>query len=140
MKILFSTVLILVSTTIMAASKVEVKNVIIRLPPPGSTTTAVFMDIINNDKAERTLEKVSGPISDDFELHEMAMADGRMTMRNVPKIPLKKGEHTVLKPGGLHIMVFNLKRLLKENEAVDLKLDLDHGEQISTKGIVKKEL
>ncbi len=132
--------LVSLSTTSFAASQIEIKNAVIRLPPPGSTTTAMFMDIMNNDKVERTLEKVSGAISDDIELHEMAMTEGRMTMRNVPKILLKKGEHTLLKPGGLHIMIFNLKRPLKENEAIDMKMDFDRQEHVTIKAIVKKDL
>jgi len=140
MKNILITLLISFSAATMAASKIEIKNATIRLPPPGSNTTAMFMTIANNDNVDRALEKISGPISDDFELHEMAMENGKMSMRNVPKIALKKAETTTLKPGGLHVMIFNLKRPLQENEAVEVKLELDHQEKLSIKAIVKKDL
>lgn len=132
--------ILILSTTNISAAEIELKKAVIRLPPPGSTTTAMFIDISNKGTKDRTLIKARGAVSDDFELHEMAMAGGKMSMRNTDKILLQKGSVTSLKPGGLHIMIFNLKRPLKEKEAVDITLEFDGQEKIQTKAIVTKDL
>lgn len=136
---LFALCLMLV-TSVFAAEKIEVKNAFVRLPPPGSMTAVLFMDLINHDQTDRTLEKITGSISDDIELHEMASANGQMMMRNVKNIALKKGAVTTLKSGGLHVMLFQIKKPLKENESLDFTLILDRGEKIPAKAIVKKEI
>jgi copper(I)-binding protein len=141
MKSFFATILFFsMTSSLLAASGIEINNAYLRLPPPGTTTAALFFDLSNNEKSDRSILKVSGAISDDFEMHEMAMDGGKMSMRKVEKITLKKNSTTSLKPGGFHIMVFNLKRPLKDNEALEIKLELDHQEKISIKAIVKKDL
>lgn len=139
-KTFFASAALLLLSISASAADIELKQAIIRLPPPGSTTTAMFGEIANKGTKERALLKASGPISDDFELHEMAMVGGKMSMRNVGTIALKKGAVTSLKPGGLHIMIFNLKRPLIEKEAVEITLVLDGQERIQTKAIVTKDI
>lgn len=140
MKSIFLLAALTLSTAATEASDIELKKAIIRLPPPGSTTTAMFVEITNKGKRDRTLEKASGSISDDIELHEMSMTGGKMSMRNTAKIILKKDTVTSLKPGGLHIMIFNLKRPLKEKEAIEVILELDGQEKLQTKAIVEKDI
>lgn len=137
MKLPIIALIFLFSTLVFAKTSVEVKNAFIRFPPPGSTTTAMFGDFINNGNSDRKIIKASGAISDDFEMHEMAMDNGKMVMRNVETILLPKKSTTALKPGGLHVMIFNLKRSLKENETVDVQLNLENNEKVQIKAIVK---
>lgn len=135
----FIAALSLFSSIAFAKASVEVKNSYIRLPPPGSTTSAMFGEFINNEKSDRKIIKVTGAtISDDFELHEMNMDNGKMSMRKVESITLPKQAKAILRPGGLHIMIFNLKRALKENEAIDLEFTFDNQEKLQTKITVKK--
>jgi copper(I)-binding protein len=61
------------------------------------------------------------------EFHIHAMDGSVMTMRQLDSIDLKAGETATLKPGGLHIMLIDLKRPLKEGESFPLTLTLDGG-------------
>lgn len=138
MKSLIAIIFFTFSLCSFAKSSLEIKNAYVRFPPPGSTTSAMFFDVINNDNIDHKILKVSGPaLSDYFELHEMNMSEGKMTMRKVDAILLKKKSTTSLKPGGLHIMIFNLKKPLKDNETVELTIEMDNKEKISTKAVVK---
>ncbi|MEX0922602.1 MAG: copper chaperone PCu(A)C [Rhodovibrionaceae bacterium] len=51
------------------------------------------------------------------EIHTHEMVDGVMKMRPVAGIAVEPGSPAVLKPGGLHIMLFDLKAPLVEGES-----------------------
>ena len=49
----------------------------------------------------------------------MAMSDGVMKMRHLPKgLEIKPGETVELKPGGYHIMFMDLREGLKQGQTV----------------------
>jgi copper(I)-binding protein len=50
-----------------------------------------------------------------------------MKMRAVPKIDLPAGKEVKLEPGGLHVMLIDLKQPLKVGEKVPLTLVFDAG-------------
>ena len=56
------------------------------------------------------------------EMHEMAMDGSVMRMRQVDAIDLPAGQAVELKPGGLHIMLMDLKAPLKAGDTVPLTL------------------
>ena len=58
------------------------------------------------------------------ELHEMAMDGQTMRMRRVESIALPAGKMVNLASGGYHVMLFDLKRQLKEGESVALSLQV----------------
>ena len=61
------------------------------------------------------------------ELHFMRMEDGVMRMRSLPSVELPAGETVQFKPGGLHVMLFELKQPLKAGEELDLVLIVEDG-------------
>jgi copper(I)-binding protein len=138
MKILISTIFMSFSFCSFAKTNFEIKNAYVRFPPPGSTTTALYLDFVNNDEVDHKVSNVSGTISDDFELHEMNMDNGKMTMRKLESILVKKKTTMSLKSGGFHVMIFNLKRPLKINEKVEINFLLENKAKIQIKAIVQK--
>lgn len=118
---------------------IEIKNATLRLPPPGNTTTAMFAEIINTSEEDAQLLSITGDFAKNFELHEMDMSNGHMSMRKVEKILIKKKEMTALRSGGLHIMIFNLKKDLKENEQLEINLHFNNKLTLKTNAIVKKQ-
>jgi copper(I)-binding protein len=52
--------------------------------------------------------------------------DGVMQMTPVDTMPLAAGEEIEFKPGGLHIMLVNLKRDLNTGEAITITLHFEH--------------
>lgn len=133
------TLLLFASSVTFAKTSIEVQNAYIKLPPPGSSTAAMFGDFKNNENQDRKLIKITeSSLSDDFELHEMSMDNGKMSMRKIENIALPKKKTTALRPGGLHIMIFNLKRPLLEKEIINLEGILDNQEKIQIKAQVLK--
>ncbi len=80
---------------------------------------SVFMRISNTGNAadELTAVRTSIPKSSGM-LHDVQ--DGKMVM--LDKIPIPANSVTVLRPGSLHIMLFNMPRDLKQGDSITLYL------------------
>lgn len=136
--IIFFSIFSFITFNSFALEKVEISDAIIRIPPPGLNVTAMFMTIKNKTDGDLKIENVEGDLAGLFELHNMEMSGGMMKMRKVDAIELKKQSSTVLKHGGLHIMIFNLKKELIENQNYEMVLTLSDRSKIKIQAIAKK--
>ncbi len=125
MKIILLFAALIWSTLSFSSSQLEISDPMIKMPPPGLTVSAIFLKIINNSQKDLKLIKVSGDFAAQFELHTMEMKDNMMKMRQVESIMVKKGATVELKSGGLHIMVFDIKKPLVLGKKYNLKLFFD---------------
>jgi periplasmic copper chaperone A len=90
-----------------------------RATPPSAKVAGGFLTITNNGKTEDRLVSASFVGSATTEVHEMAHANGVMTMRELPNgIVIKPGEKIELRPGGFHLMFMNLKGDLKQDDKI----------------------
>lgn len=99
----------------------------VRALPPGAPNTAAFLSLTNDGSADLALVAVETTVAKRAELHTHQMVDGMAQMRQVEKIALPVGQTVVLAPGGLHIMLFDLTRELKEGDKVELTLIYSDG-------------
>ena len=72
-------------------------------------------------------------------LHTHLMKNGVMKMRPVKAIEVAPGEPTVLKPGGLHIMLKGLKAPLAEGANFPLTLTFENAGSIEIQVKVQKQ-
>lgn len=110
-----------------AADNVSVENPYVRLAPPSAPTTGAFMVIRNNGDKDIKVLKAENPASRLTELHTHLNEGGVMKMRPVPAIEIKAKGEAVLQPGGLHVMLIDLKAPLKEGDVVPITLGFDDG-------------
>ena len=96
-----------------------------RATPPGARVAGVFLTIENTGRQPDRLLRVSSPVAGVAELHEMKMDAGMMKMRAVQSLEVKPGESLVLKPGGYHVMLTELKQPLKTGDSFPLTLTFD---------------
>lgn len=99
----------------------------VRLVPPGTPTSAAFMNIRNPGNTDRKLLRVDSPSAKAVELHNHINENGMMKMRQVREILIPAKGETALKPGSYHVMLIDLKQTLKEGESVPLTLTFDDG-------------
>ncbi len=64
----------------------------------------------------------SSPVAGSVEIHEMAMVNDVMKMRQVPALDLPAGKTVALKPGGYHVMLMDLKQALPAGSTVPVTL------------------
>ena len=133
MKTLLKTLLLAASLTFSLASlamDVQIRDPYVRAVPPGSPVSAAFMELHNQGSAKRALVDASSPVSEVVELHTHTQVDGVMQMRRVETIEIPAQGTTLLKPGGLHLMLINLKETLAPGSQVEVTLTLDDGSLI----------
>jgi len=110
-----------------AADQVAVQDPYVRLAPPNAPATGAFMVIKNNGDKDVKVVKADNPVSRVTELHTHLNEGGVMKMRPVPAIDVKAKGEAVLKPGGLHVMLIDLKAPMKEGDVVPITLTFDDG-------------
>lgn len=120
-----------------SADGIEVRDAWIRQPPPGGSA-AGYLTLANHGDTARELVGVRSDAAERVELHRTRVEDGVARMRRVESIELPAGGEVVLAPRGLHLMLIR-PRALKEGDEVELKLELDGDELLSTRATVRRE-
>ncbi len=110
-----------------AADNVVVQDPYVRLAPPNAPATGAFMVIKNNGDKDIKVLKADNPASKVTELHTHLNEGGVMKMRPVAAIDIKAKGEAALKPGGLHVMMIDLKAPMKEGDVVPITLTFDDG-------------
>ena len=110
-----------------AADNIAVQDPYVRLAPPNAPATGAFMVIKNNGDKDVKVVKADNTATKVTELHTHLNEGGVMKMRPVPAIEIKAKGEAVLKPGGLHIMLIDLKAPMKEGDMVPITLTFDDG-------------
>jgi copper(I)-binding protein len=102
------------------ADSVKVDAPWVRATAPGQKVAGAFMELTAD--ADMTLVGGESPAARVVELHTMSMENGVMVMRPLKDIALPRGKTVQLKPGGLHVMLIDLKGQIKEGEQTPLTL------------------
>ena len=121
-----------------AADSVTVADPYVRLAPPNAPATGAFMVLKNTGGKDVKVVKADSAASKVAELHTHLNEGGVMKMRQVPAIEIKAGGEAKLAPGGLHIMMIDMKTPLKEGDMVALTLTFDDGSSKKIEVPVKK--
>ena len=112
------------------ADRVSVVDPYVRLAPPNAMATGAFMVIRNAGERDVRVVRASNPASRITELHTHLHENGVMKMRPVPAIDIKAGGEAVLKPGGLHVMLIDLKTPLQEGGRLPITLEFADGSSL----------
>ncbi|CAN7429464.1 copper chaperone PCu(A)C [Acidovorax sp. LjRoot66] len=103
-----------------ANAQVTVKDAWVRATVPQQQATGAFMQL--SAAKDSKLVSASSPLTPVVEVHEMAMQDNVMRMRQIPAVELPAGKAVDLKPGGYHVMLLDLKQQVKEGDTVPITL------------------
>lgn len=123
-KIIIATLLSLTASAwAQAPVRVEVKDAWVRATVAQQKTTGAFMQL--TAQADTRVVQVSSPMAGVAEIHEMSMDKDVMKMRAVPALPLPAGRVVELKPGSYHVMLMDLKGLVKAGDVVPVTLVLE---------------
>ena len=123
-----------------AADAISVESPYVRLAPPNAPATGAFMVIKNSGDKDVKVVKADNPASRVTELHTHLNEGGVMKMRPVPAIEVKSKGEAVLKPGGLHVMLIDMKAPMKEGDSVPITLMFDDGSSKTVDAKVMKPM
>lgn len=100
------------------AGAIDIAHPWSRATPGGAKVAAGYLTLRNSGDTPDRLVSATAEIAARTEIHEMRMADGVMQMRPLPEgVAVPAGGEVALKPGGIHLMFFGLKRPLREGES-----------------------
>lgn len=99
---------------------------------PGQPVGGGFLTVTNTGSEEDRLVSITAPdVSDDVQLHEMAIENDVMKMRQLPDgIDIPAGAKVELKSGGLHIMFMRIKHPFKEGDSFKATLNFEKAGKI----------
>jgi copper(I)-binding protein len=115
--------LLLVAGALLASAahaQVKIDEPWVRATVPQQKATGAFMRL--TAAKDTRLVGVTTPLTPKAEVHEMAMQDNVMRMRQIPAIELPAGKPVELKPGGYHLMFLDLPAQVKAGDQVPLTL------------------
>jgi len=124
-------VLALVLVTPACAEDVKAGDLVIsqawtRATPSGAKIGGGYLTIENKGSAPDRLLGGSGDVAGKMEIHEMSMDNGVMKMRPLDKgLTIEPGKTVKLAPGGYHLMMFDLKKPLKQGDKVPVTLEFE---------------
>jgi hypothetical protein len=119
-KLLIASLLTITASAWAQQTTVKVEDAWVRGTVAQQKATGAFMRL-TADKDAR-LVSVSSSVAGVVEIHEMAMENDVMKMRQVPGLDLAAGRALELKPGGYHVMLMDLKQPVKSGDTVPLTL------------------
>jgi copper(I)-binding protein len=104
---------------------IVVENAWARATPPMAKTGVVYLTIVDHGPADK-LVAVATPVAGMAHLHETTMNGDVMQMRPVDGLNVSAKATVTLAPGGLHVMLMELKKPLKQGDSFPLALTFQH--------------
>jgi copper(I)-binding protein len=98
---------------------------------------AAYLTITTTGAPDR-LVAASAPVAGKTELHTMTMNNNVMQMRPVDAIQVTPGTDVKLQPGGLHVMLLDLKSPLKPGDKFPLTLKFERGGEVQVQVEVRQ--
>jgi hypothetical protein len=106
-----------------------------RSSPPGAKVAAVYLRVDNTGGNSDRLLTIASDASASAEVHRTTVVEGVARMRPVSMLTIGANEVVAFEPGGLHIMLFGLKRPLVAGQSftVELGFELSGKQKVTVK-------
>jgi copper(I)-binding protein len=121
-----------------ASNAVRVSNAWVREPIGSRAMTAAYATIENPDATDTRITGASADVAGSVEMHEMTRAGDIMKMAPVNAVTVPARGTVEFKPGGAHLMLFDLTRVLKDGDSVTLTFSTVAGSRVTATAAVRK--
>ena len=101
-----------------------------RATPPGAGVAAAYLTIDNAGGGADRLLGASSDAAGRVEVHETRRDGELMRMRKAEPLDIPAGERVVFGPGGLHVMLMELKEPLRQGDTLPLTLRFEHAGEV----------
>lgn len=108
-------------------------------PAAAGDNSAAYFTIENPTSQADTLLSAACDVTDQAELHMSSMEGGVMSMTPQENVPVDANSQVAFAPGGLHVMLLNLKQDLKVGDKFDLTLNFQHAGAVKVSVEVKNQ-
>lgn len=101
-----------------------------RALPPVAPTAAAYLGLENRGGRADRLIAAASPIAGRVELHEHIHQDGLMKMQQIDSVEIAPGARVEFKPGGHHLMLFELQQTLVEGGSYPMTLTFEQAGEV----------
>jgi len=122
---------------VIGAKPLVVQDAWVRATPPGADIAAAYMTLRNTGTTPITVTGVESPIAGHAMIHETKVEGGQSKMRPHERLAIAPGATVKLQPGGLHVMMHDLKQPLTVGEKVPLVIQLSGGGTVEATATVR---
>ncbi len=105
--------------------KIMVMEAWSRPSPMMAGNGVIYMTLMNNGNNDDVLLGLETDVAETVELHETKMENDVMKMSPIANIQVPAGGSATLEPGGMHVMLINLKQELVAGEKVAFTLNFE---------------
>jgi hypothetical protein len=106
---------------------------------PGGNS-AIYFVVENPNSQTDALLTAGSDVAETVELHMTSMSDDdMMIMQHQMSVELPANDETSFEPGGLHVMLINLQRELKDGETIRVTLNFKNAGEMELEVPVRQE-
>jgi periplasmic copper chaperone A len=115
----------LVAMPCLADEALQVRDAWVRATVPGQPVAAGYLTL--QARMPLRVVRVEAAPAAFVQIHEMKMDGGVMKMRELKSLDLPAGHTVHLEPGGVHLMLLDLKQPLRAGQNVRLSFTVEDG-------------
>lgn len=116
----------------------EVKNAWARASIPSNRNSAAYFEAVNNTNNEVVIISASTSLANNVELHNSFVDEkGVSRMTAIDRVVIPPRSTIEFKPGGMHVMLFNLKKPFNQGDKFHLDLMIENAEPIKVECEIK---
>jgi iron complex outermembrane recepter protein len=97
----------------------------------GMPMGVAYLSITNNGKTPDALIAASSPAAARVEFHQTTFADGMARMRPLAEVAIPAGATVKIEPGGIHLMLVDLKTAFEIGKSVPLELQFRNAGKVT---------
>jgi periplasmic copper chaperone A len=105
--------------------------------PPGTDVAAAYLTLRNSTAKPITVVGVESAIASHAMIHETKTEGGQSRMRSHEQLVVAPGETVKFEPGGLHVMLHDVKQSVAVGQTVQLVLLLADGSRVPVAAVVR---
>jgi periplasmic copper chaperone A len=113
-------------------------NAWVKLPAPGETQAMAFANVENPTMYAVYLKSANADVAGKVELRDASLS-GDAARKPLEFVTVPAFDWAYMGPKGIHLLLLDLKRPLKEGDMVALSLTTDISTTIQVSAVVKKE-
>lgn len=114
-----------------SAPGITLADAVVRLPVMAGSPGAAYFSVSQGSGAPRRIAGVYVEGAERAEMHETATANGVSSMKPVKDVGIESGKTVEFKPGGMHVMLFDIADTLKVGGTTEVTITLDNGDKVS---------
>jgi protein SCO1 len=104
--------------------------------PAGEGPAALYITVASRATSADTLTGATTWIAGSVELHGHVHQGASMMMERVSGVPILPGDSLRLEPGGFHLMLHDLTRVLAPGDTFTVELEFRHAGRVPARGVV----